>query len=330
MDGRTEAEIKVQNRILSCIIPYVPQYVTDWYHALVAKGLTMKTIYAYMKAVESFLSFSYLDTHSSVTDITQVMITNYFASIQYKTKLGGERIRTSNAYRKQVWEALYNFFKYHITIRNLPNDYKEYMELVKPLKSRDDNVKRYRLTINDFNRILACTPGENMTIRCRNRLIISLFMSTGMRCSALCQINLEDINMEEKTIKVIDKGEKEHIYKITPDVESRLLAWRLYRSKYFPDNSALFINTVQKNRLSTKAVADIVKKATKKALGKELSPHKLRAGFCTILYEETHNLLYVSKEVGHADISTTSLYIDLDEEAERGSDVIGRLLSGKN
>jgi site-specific recombinase XerD len=74
------------------------------------------------------------------------------------------------------------------------------------------------------------------------------------------------------------------------------------------ERDALFISS-KLNRISEKAVYNLVVKYTEQALGIKLSPHKLRAAFCTILYDQTKDAEFVKRAVGHKNISTTSRYI---------------------
>ena len=64
------------------------------------------------------------------------------------------------------------------------------------------------------------------------------------------------------------------------------------------------------------------KKARLKAIGKPLSPHKLRAGFCTVLYDETHDIEMVRRAVGHSKVSTTQRYIRSKNDAREKSAAI--------
>ena len=89
---------------------------------------------------------------------------------------------------------------------------------------------------------------------------------------------------------------------------------------------ALFISKYGE-RISAKGVSNIVKKYTEEALGKPLSPHKLRAGFCSILYNKTHDTEFVRRAVGHSNISTTQRYIVTDgDEKRQSASIIGKAI----
>lgn len=81
-------------------------------------------------------------------------------------------------------------------------------------------------------------------------------------------------------------------------------------------SDALFIS-VQRSRISPRAVSDLVKKYSKAGIGTEISPHKLRSAFCTILYDETKDINFVSQAVGHKNIETTQRYIVNDGQTKK-------------
>ena len=67
---------------------------------------------------------------------------------------------------------------------------------------------------------------------------------------------------------------------------------------------------------------------TEIALGRRLSPHKLRAGLCSILYDETHDIEFVRRAIGHSNVATTSRYIHTNEdEKQKASNIMEKLLS---
>jgi integrase/recombinase XerD len=80
-------------------------------------------------------------------------------------------------------------------------------------------------------------------------------------------------------------------------------------------------------RISETAIDTIVHKYTKAAIGKPLSPHKLRAGFCSVLYEQTGDIEFVRRAVGHSSAATTQRYIVTNgDERKRASEIIGNLI----
>ena len=76
-----------------------------------------------------------------------------------------------------------------------------------------------------------------------------------------------------------------------------------------------------------KTLTEIVQKYTGRALGKPLSPHKLRAGYCSILYNKTHDAEFVRRAVGHANVATTQRYIvTKGNERKKAAEIMASIL----
>jgi site-specific recombinase XerD len=92
------------------------------------------------------------------------------------------------------------------------------------------------------------------------------------------------------------------------------------------DQDALFV-TEKGNRLASVSISRLVEKYCEEGLGYKISPHKLRSGFCSILYNKTHDAEFVRRAVGHSNIATTQRYIKTnDNEKEIASNIIGGVL----
>ena len=163
----------------------------------------------------------------------------------------------------------------------------------------------------------------------RDMAIIYIFLATGMRCSALIKLDLNNINWEDSTIVTIDKGNKVHKYILSENVKKILEMWVQKREMLLEgkEEEALFISN-KKKRIGTTTVADIVKKYSSRIEGKHITPHKLRATFGTHLYNETRDIKFVQDQMGHSNPQTTELYIRGNQDADRkkASDIMGKFL----
>ena len=327
MRGREEAEAKIQNMIETEMLPELPTFITEWYYRLKGKGLTMKTCRSYLYTASLFFKSTGLPLDSKISDIQPSMITKYFGDIQYKVSESGERIRTSESYRKATYFELNDLFNYHLMVGNISRNH---MSLVEPKKKRiEDNVKRYHLTADDFRAILeeANISGNSEFLKVRNKAILAVFLSTGMRRSALCQINVEDVDIKNAKLYAIDKGEKPFTYKLTESVLNALMDWIYVRNSVYCKTDALFVSRTGM-RMDGSNVFDVVKQSTQNALGYSISPHKLRAACCTALYEETHNIKLVSKRLKHGSIKTTERYVvDNDDDEEKAADILEQYMN---
>jgi site-specific recombinase XerC len=136
-----------------------------------------------------------------------------------------------------------------------------------------------------------------------------------MRVSELVGINMDDLVLDINEVTITRKGGKKRqkLY-FNDEVKEALIAYldiREYQSQ------ALFIIR-NKRRITTSQVDNVVKKLTKETLGKELSAHKMRSTYGTILYRETRDIYLVADRMGHSDVNTTRKhYAKMDEERQK-------------
>lgn len=163
----------------------------------------------------------------------------------------------------------------------------------------------------------------------RDKLIILLLLSTGMRCSALYKLDIDNVDIKNKTISVLDKGNKYKRYELSPDIISVILDWfndreRLLNNK---EELALFISN-ERTRISQASIARIVNKYAVNIEGKNITPHKLRATYGTQLYEKTGDLYMVQECMGHSSPKTTELYIrgKKNKNAQMAAEIMSKIL----
>lgn len=332
MNGRLEQEQR-SNKKVEKILMKLPNYVKDWYYSLLASDVSPASCYTYINIVKRFFIYMASINKGDVKQLVQEDIDRYFISI--RTKLDGNVVkRTSDSFQLTVWFGLRSFFDF---LTNRGYIAKNYVEQIHKPKNRDlDRINRDRklLTKDDFVNIMRVVEAD-WNGRDLHSLIFSLFMSTGMRLSALVAINDADIDLKNRILKVMDKGDKIHEYYISDDLKEYIEEYRHFKSRDMMlreitdyDKDALFIDSEGK-RLSTKSVYNIVRKYTQKALGTPVSPHKLRAGFCSILYDQTHDAEFVRRAVGHSNLATTQRYIVTDgKERQRAANIMGNILAG--
>ena len=139
---------------------------------------------------------------------------------------------------------------------------------------------------------------------------IMLFLTTGMRCSALFKLNINDINFDNNSLRTIDKERRIEEHFFSNDVACILKEWLVKRSIILEGEKedALFISCKRK-RLSKEGITKILEKYSFSINGKHITPHKLRATYGTQVYEKTHDIYMVQQCMGHASPSTSSIYI---------------------
>lgn len=309
--GRLENELKTRKNIEK-LLAQMPECVTGYYYSI-RSSVEVVTCMNYIRVLYDFNRFL---NGKDITQIDSVIIGMYFEKIDYVRSEEGVQRKTSAAYKQKAWTALNQFYDYLLSEEYIK---KNPVSNIKRPKNTDV-VERKFLSMDDLNKILKNAEngcGSKNAIlaqhdwRDRDVLILYLFMNTGMRRTALSEINVEDVSFENKTITVIDKRHKTQIYNMTDELESLIKKWLTRRERLLNgvQTDALFISN-QRTRLTDKSIYRLVKKYSQNIVKGGISPHKLRAAFVTLFYEASGGDIKATCEaVGHADISTTSLYI---------------------
>lgn len=146
----------------------------------------------------------------------------------------------------------------------------------------------------------------------RDRAMLELTYSSGLRLSELQGLNLTDINLASAELRVIGKGNKERALPIGSKAVSALQQWLAVRPQFNPKDNALFISK-QGNRITHRAIQKRMETwGIKQGLNSHLHPHKLRHSFATHLLEASSDLRAVQELLGHSNLATTQIYTHLD------------------
>ena len=322
MNGRIQNEMRIE-RANEIKIANMPSYVRRWYINMKASRKTAATCRDYISKVERFLKSINPDISKvNPSDINEENVSNYFLSIQ-TTKKNGELTYTSDSYQCTIWSCLDNFLNY--LCRSGLIKYNYIKDITKPKNHDLDRINEHRilLTSDDFKKIVKATEESK-----RDRAIILMFMNTGMRETALLSITLDEIDLDNSKLSIIDKGNKRHEYVINYELSKAIKEWLNERNNYLhDDNNHLFLSS-RGSVMHPNTVKKVVKKYTEIAIGQPLSPHKLRSGYCSILYEKTGDIEFVRRCVGHSNATTTQRYIvTKGTEKQKAADIMENLLS---
>ncbi len=169
--------------------------------------------------------------------------------------------------------------------------------------------------IEAFEQLINIT--EKTPIAKRDRAILELFYSSGLRLSELAQLNMDTINFDSKLVRVTGKGAKQREVPIGRYAIDSLKVWLSIRDSILSNNAsrdsnALFIST-RGTRLATRSIQQrLTFWAKKQGLKQHCHPHLLRHSFASHVLESSGDLRAVQEMLGHADISTTQVYTHLD------------------
>jgi site-specific recombinase XerD len=164
----------------------------------------------------------------------------------------------------------------------------------------------------DVKRLLwaAQNVEKNMT---RTHAILQVLYSTGVRVSELCNIDIEDIDFSEGTIRVCGKGNKERIVLLTVPAMNAIVEYLQFR----PATGPLFLNR-RGQRLSPVTVQRTVRAVAKRAgVTSKVTPHAIRHSFATHMLERGADVRVLQELLGHSNLSTTQIYTHVSLAHER-------------
>jgi len=157
-------------------------------------------------------------------------------------------------------------------------------------------------------------PDGDSVLGSRDRAILEVLYSCGLRVSELTALNLESVELELGIIRVIGKGNRERIVPVGSKAGEALSDYMQRRGEMLGmvmEHGALFLNN-RGGRLSSRSVARLLKKHLQRCnIGRPLSPHGLRHSFATHLLDAGADLRAVQEMLGHVSLSTTQRYTHL-------------------
>jgi len=147
----------------------------------------------------------------------------------------------------------------------------------------------------------------------RDKAILELFYSSGLRLAELCSLDLNDLDLPSKLLRVTGKGNKTRDLPIGRQADQAIRNWLLQRNALpLKDYEAVFVSK-HGNRISPRSIQARVKHwAAKQGIELSVSPHMLRHSFASHLLESSGELRAVQELLGHSNISTTQIYTHLD------------------
>lgn len=167
------------------------------------------------------------------------------------------------------------------------------------------------LDTDQMARLLALNPTDALAVR--DLAIMELLYSSGLRLAELISVELQDIDLKDRTIRVTGKGSKTRILPIGGHATNAIRAWLKRRSEFAgPDENAVFVSQ-RGTHLSRRSVQNRIKLwAGRQGVSSRVYPHLFRHSFATHVLESSGDLRGVQELLGHADISTTQVYTHLD------------------
>ena len=313
LNGRLEKELKAQEK-MEKVLSNLPPIFGDFYYFMSNKSyLTCANYIAHVVDFMNFITDGKANNEFYV-NINPIDINRYLASMKtYKTRTGIKR--TSDSALAARWSSLNSFYKFLC----LNGFVKENIVSKTERPKIKDEHKKPSLTKKEV-KVMAVNIEQNPYHKNVNRdkLIFSLGITTGLRVSAISQLNIDDIDLEHNTLQVIEKGDKYRIIEFGDNLKELFRVYLNDRQKYYGNlkTNAMFISQ-KKQRISNNSIRELLAKYADGATDKHVSAHTLRRTSANLLYNKTGDIYLVGNHLGHADISTTKRYISVDEERQK-------------
>jgi len=238
------------------------------------------------------------------------------ANIERWADLDGEHFRnwSASCFRRGLssksiqrrLSASRTFFRYLLREKHVSKNPVQSVSAPKAAKRLPGNLDADRMA-----RLLDI-PGKGPLVD-RDRAILELLYSSGLRLAELTDLNLGDVDLNDATVRVTGKGNKDRIVPVGRHARDAVTRWTRSRAQLAAvDEPALFVSN-RGTRISRRSVQARVKHwARKQGIDANVHPHLFRHSFATHLLESSHDLRGVQELLGHANISTTQVYTHLD------------------
>lgn len=167
------------------------------------------------------------------------------------------------------------------------------------------------IDVDQMTRLLGFRTDEELSVR--DKAMMELFYSSGLRLSELVGLDLQDIDLTDRVVRVLGKGSKTRLVPVGRHAAEAITRWLPERTRLAAvGNTALFVGK-RGERISPRSVQkQVAQWARRQGLGVHVHPHMLRHSFATHLLESSQDLRGVQELLGHANIATTQIYTHLD------------------
>ena len=274
----------------------------------VERGRAESTVSAYERDLQNYLSWLE-EQGQRIANVQEASIIMYLRELQSGGKAASTVARAMAAVRS---------FHRFLAVENLRSDNPtKNVELPRVPRGLPKPISE-----KEVSELLFAIDDEGAAGK-RDKAMMEILYGTGARISEVVALSISDLDLSEKLLKVLGKGNKERIVPLGRYAETALMGWLSPdgRGKLEPerwvsrdDSEALFLNR-RGRRLSRQGGWGIVKKyGSKVGLGAQLSPHTLRHSCATHMLEHGADIRTVQELLGHASISTTQIYTHVSRD----------------
>lgn len=329
MGAREQRELELDKKIEE-EIKDAPEYVRAFFYWMNGKSPGTKELY--VKTVMEFLNYCapLLSVEAikpdELSDITLDMLNAYMRSISTRTDEDGTIRKNASSTINVKMCAVSTFYRFLVKRPMIQVNICEALD--RPEIPEKDEI--IYLSTEEVQKAFEAIEKDryNLKWKKRNKLLLAFPLVTGIRISAMVNMDIEDINMTEHTFKVIEKESKHRKFWIPDELYGELQEWLEERQslveQHGGEDKAVFLSVYRGacKRLTCRGVNKIVGKYTELA-DKRVSAHKLRASFAMGLYDQTGDIGLVAEMLGHRSTETTKRYARATEK--RKQEAIGMM-----
>ncbi len=275
----------------------------------IEKGLSLKTVTNYERYLTRFFAFSKITAPDQITE-EKIREFRLFLNRQKGAAVRGQSASTLKKNTQNYHLIALRVFLKFLMKRNITSLTPDKIELAKLSERGLDLISSEELV-----RIMSAPSEENLQ-GLRDRAMLELLFSTGLRVSELCSLN-RDLDLKKDELSVRGKGEKIRVVFLSQDAKD---AVKKYLDKRKDMEEALFVPMENKKkkehvRLTSRSIERIVKHyAIKAGVSKKVTPHVIRHSFATDLLQNGADLRSVQQMLGHANIATTQIYTHITDK----------------
>lgn len=323
--GRLERDLRIHAKIQAQLLDR-PKVLTEYYTSLRANRKAASTINVYILNIFHFLAF--LGENGKKEDFYKYVdlytIESYIISMENReTKNGLKRI--GDDFAQQRWSILNSLFDFLTKRRYISEN--PVLSISRPQNNTEHKVTF--LTKKEVGKLLAAAESqENLMHAVRDKAFLSLALATGLRLTAILDINVDDVDFENGWISVVEKRQKVRKICIGENLSRLLKEWMIMRDEIFfdVDTPALFISDF-KERLSENGARLILERCCDAAKIRRITPHKLRSSAACTLVKSGVPIATIAEQLGHTNVNTTMRYIaSFTEDNERAKTILDNII----
>jgi len=278
-------------------------------HLTVERGLSPHTVVAYRRDLGRYAAFLRARGVTDVRKVDERLVTGYVAAVSASTYGDGRAYRATSIVR--ALSSVRAFHRFLLREGQVARD--PTAAVVRPKLPRSLPKP---LSVDDVVRLLA--QPDRSAAGLRDRAVLETLYGAGLRVSELVGVDVDDVDLEEGSVRVLGKGGKERDVPLGRYARDAITS---YLTRVRPglarprSRSALFLNRRNGGRLTRQGVTGILQQhAAAAGIAKKVSPHTLRHSFATHLLEGGADVRVVQELLGHASVATTQVYTLVTKE----------------